>query len=243
VGSGEWNARERTQRREHTQAPCSPQGSLSLCIWLSFWIVSPTKTPFDPAASEIPSPSGPHVLTKQPGLPHTLTPPLLFVGCQRAMQQLLNNLAHLPLVDTILWGAFWAASLPLCTAVCLLALPFYFIHDFRFGRELALSLAAQGGMVVYAGCLSAESAEQLEQEVARLKLKAGRLIGLKLDVTKQEDIDTCRKKLYALVNNGETQPRRRDGGPRLPAEAKRGRSYACAAAWRQQDGTGRLAGH
>lgn len=77
--------------------------------------------------------------------------------------------------------------------------------DSGFGRLLAVQLVAQG-FTVFAGCLSQAGIEGITKEAEG---KAGRLVALQLDVTKDESVakfaeeveKTGEKGLFALVNN------------------------------------------
>jgi NAD(P)-dependent dehydrogenase (short-subunit alcohol dehydrogenase family) len=82
--------------------------------------------------------------------------------------------------------------------------------DYGFGKHMALKLYAEGA-TVYAGCLSAASAEKLNAEAAAASKgndAAGEMRGVVLDVTKDADVAACAEvvrqdglPVRALVNN------------------------------------------
>jgi len=80
--------------------------------------------------------------------------------------------------------------------------------DSGFGREISLQLA-RAGFLVYAACLLEDSIPGLQKEAEGL---AGTLIGIKFDVTSDEDVSSCQteianqlrhrwyKGLYTMIN-------------------------------------------
>ncbi|KAI6218996.1 Retinol dehydrogenase 7 [Aphelenchoides fujianensis] len=81
--------------------------------------------------------------------------------------------------------------------------------DSGFGRETALKLSRMG-IPVYAGCLTEEGLHSIEKEAEEQRLPA-RLVGIPLDVTKDESVNEAVRlvredlpkgtKLWALLNN------------------------------------------
>lgn len=141
------------------------------------------------------------------------------------LMNLINNFTSLPAVEPILTYLVWTVHLILGPLYAVLYLGFglwdvcngVLVQRFEdpssgpivitgcdsgFGRELALTLYEKGWKV-YAGCLSDKGIKELAEK------GDGTLIPIKLDVTKQADIDAAVKRvekdnpdgLFALVNN------------------------------------------
>lgn len=142
--------------------------------------------------------------------------------------QVLNNVLHWPLVDDVAFflyhfvqlclGPLYAVGLVVVFVAKLLSGSFWPRYeapqgrsvvitgcDSGFGHSLALALVRKG-WVVYAGCLSPQGCQALQDKAAG---SAGSMRAVAMDVTKQADIDRVAKQvaeecpggLFALVNN------------------------------------------
>jgi len=153
-----------------------------------------------------------------------------------------NNFIHQPIIDDFAWMIFWAIGYILVAPFILpLIIARFFVSliystsdqltsvdaqghavvvtgaDSGFGREISLQLA-RAGFLVYACCLFEHTISGLLKEAEGL---AGELIGIKFDVTSDQDVSSCQaeianqlrhrgyKGLYAVINNaGVTKARR-----------------------------------
>jgi len=152
----------------------------------------------------------------------------------RSLLSLVNDILHQPIIEDIAVAIFSSIGFILAAPFVLPCITVRFIADLArsfsnqvtsvdakrhavvvtgadtgFGREASLQLA-RDGFLVFAGCLSEHSIPELQTEAEG---GAGELIGIKFDVTSDQDVSSCQaviasqleqrgyRGLYALINN------------------------------------------
>lgn len=206
---------------------CPMCGCSERFLWVLRSIAQPEMAPGTQQPDVEVGKSGAKMESRPPEAPK----PEEVTGVTQAIWNRINDFVHLPVIEYVFNNCLWSSQL-LMGPVYFLLYQLLALHDFvtgyvwwryqqptkqpilitgcdtGFGNSLAVSLYEKG-WTVYATCLTDAGMARLSE-----KGSADRLIPVKLDVTKTEQIDALAARvqaahpegIYALVNNaGEPQ--------------------------------------